>query len=267
MITPKPLPKPFPTPIGQRIAKRGKPMTLIAAFRTGNGGILLCSDREESDGYAKRETDKIFRANFPTCNFFIASAGPSGVITRVNAEVHDSLTQAVADGVDLTREHKSLIESVLRSVHKQYAANLKGCSLGLIVVFVPSDSATVPILYRSELSMLIPEPHYVAYGSGKTIADYLADRLYGEGDAIFGHALDNSTLLALALFILRETERSTDGVGLGGDVYLIRACNGSPVRRLLPDIVKELQEKIPTLSDAILGYWKRRVKIPSGIAE
>jgi 20S proteasome alpha/beta subunit len=267
MIFPKPLPKPTPRPKDQRHPKRGKRMTLIAAFRSGNGGILLCADREESDGYAKRQIDKIFRINFPTCDFFIAGAGPSGVISRVNAEIADSLNQAFAKGVDLAREHKSLIESVLRFVHRQFAANLKGCSLGLIVVFVSNDQGRVPILYRTELAMLIPEPYYVAYGSGKTIADYLSDRLYGVADQIFGHEIDSKTLLAIALFIFRETEKSTDGVGLGADMYSIRMKNETSLQILLPDVVKELQEKIPTLSDAVFGYWKRRVKIPRILAE
>ena len=237
-------------------------MTLIAAFRAGNGGILLCADREENDGYAKRQVDKIYRIKLPTCDLFIAGAGPSGVITKANTEIEDSLTRALTDGADLVRDHKSLIESSLRSIHKQYAANLKNCYLGLIVVFVPGNLASVPIMYRTELSMLIPEPYYAAYGSGKTVSDYLADRLYGVADEVFGHAIDNKTLLTLALFIFREAGKSADGVGLGADMNLIRVCEDSPLQIICPDAVLEFQENIPTLSDAVFAYWKRRVKLP-----
>jgi hypothetical protein len=242
-------------------------MTLIAAFRAGNGGILLCADREENDGYAKRQVDKIYRIHLSSCDLFIAGAGPSGVITKACTDIQDSLTKALADGVDLVREHKSLIESSLRSIHKQYAANLKNCFLGLIVVFVPSDLTSVPILYRTELAMLIPEPYYAAYGSGKIVSDYLADRLYGVADEVFGHAIDNKTLLALALFIFREAGKSADGVGLGADMNLIRVCENSPLQIIFPDVVLELQEKIPSLSDAVFAHWKRRVKIPRIMTE
>ena len=50
-------------------------------------------------------------------------------------------------------------------------------------------------------------------------------------------------------------------------MYSIRMKNETSLQILLPDVVKELQEKIPTLSDAVFGYWKRRVKIPRILAE
>jgi len=45
-------------------------VTLVAAFRSGNGGILLCADREENEGYAKREVDKIYHIGMNACDFF-----------------------------------------------------------------------------------------------------------------------------------------------------------------------------------------------------
>jgi 20S proteasome alpha/beta subunit len=40
-------------------------MTLIAAFRASNGGILLCSDRHEEDTVSKRSVDKIYQIRNP----------------------------------------------------------------------------------------------------------------------------------------------------------------------------------------------------------
>jgi 20S proteasome alpha/beta subunit len=259
--------KPIPRPNVQRIPKRSLPMTLIAAFRTGNGGILLCADREENDTFAKRQSGKISRVNLSSGSIFLAGSGPSGVVTRTYADIEESLTQAEASGKDIARDHKSLIESCLKAIHTKYAANLRNCFLGLIIVFVPSDQASIPLLYRTELAMLIPEPFYIAYGAGKTIADYLSDRLYGEADQLFGHVIDNQVILAIALFIFREVANSVDGVGSGADMYLIRATDSASVRQICSDVVKELQEKVPAFSDSVFAHWKRRVRLPKRITD
>ena len=131
------------------------------------------------------------------------------MISRVNAEIADSLNQAFAKGDDLAREHKSLIESVLRFVHRQFAANLKGCSLGLIVVFVSNDQGRVPILYRTELAMLIPEPYYVAYGSGKTTADVsFRSSVRGRRSNLRTRNRQRRLLLAIALLHLSGRQRN-----------------------------------------------------------
>ena len=61
MLIPKPLPfvpAPRPLPKIKRLHKRPHPMTLVAAFRCRNGGILLCADREENGGYAEEKSRK-----------------------------------------------------------------------------------------------------------------------------------------------------------------------------------------------------------------
>jgi hypothetical protein len=70
-----PFPKPHsivprpPRPKLDRLPDRGKLMTLAAAFRCQNGGILLCADREENDGVTKRQIDKIYHIKtIPTCD-------------------------------------------------------------------------------------------------------------------------------------------------------------------------------------------------------
>ena|SRR5271163_4998546 len=128
------MPLPKPRPIIPRSLSRPKPkwlpkvkknMTLVAAFRCPNGGLLLCADREESYADVKREVDKIYRINLPTFQVFIAGAGPSSVVSRACSDIHNVLTQAFSDGEDMVRKHKSLIESSLRSIHENYAANLQ----------------------------------------------------------------------------------------------------------------------------------------------
>ena len=62
MIPPKPRPI-IPRPEAKRLSGRPR-MTLVAAFRARENGILLCADREETDGWLqKRSVDKIYSFN------------------------------------------------------------------------------------------------------------------------------------------------------------------------------------------------------------
>jgi 20S proteasome alpha/beta subunit len=229
-------------------------MTLVAAFRCQNGGLLLCADREESDGYNRREVDKIYRINMLPCQVFITGSGQSGIFTKVCSDIHGSLIKAFSDGVDVLNEHRDLIETSLRHIHEQYPNNL-GTGLDLIIVFAPLAQGNVPILYRTELAMIIPESYYCAYGSGKPISDYFSDRLYEYG------RLDKDSMKVLAAFILREAEESSAGVGLGADMMFIHEGDKS-IHILSKGVVKEIQECVPSLKESLWSHWKDHVKLP-----
>ena len=69
-------------------------MTLVAAFRGRDGGVLLCADREESENYAKRDVDKIYEIPMLPIQIYLAGAGPSAPIARANMEIHNALSAA-----------------------------------------------------------------------------------------------------------------------------------------------------------------------------
>src|SRR5271165_6867460 len=107
MLSPKPrpyfpIPRPCPPrPKVERLPRRPHPMTLIAAFRCRNNGVLLCADREINDGVSKREVEKIYRILLKGCEIFIAGAGTSwDSITKAYAEIHESLHLAAEKGAD-----------------------------------------------------------------------------------------------------------------------------------------------------------------------
>jgi len=123
-------------------------------------------------------------------------------------------------------------------------------------------------LYRTENAMLVPEAYYAAYGSGKTISDFLTDRLCGVTDQLWGHEnIDNATMIAIAAFIFKEAEKSAGGVGFGMDMRMIRVCQSTPLRIIGSDVMKEIQDSIPTLSDALFDHWKKTLKIPRMLVE
>ena len=263
---PKP-PRPFspiPSPKPKRLLK-GKPMTLVAAFRCQNSGIMLIADREESDGYSRREVDKIYKVDVIACScqVFIASAGFSGTIANAQWAVHRALNQSCVDGKNIILNHKEIIESGLKDFYKQYAANLKKQWVDALIVVAPLTNR-VPILYRTERAMLVPKAYYAAEGSGKALSDYFADRLFGSSQ-FGGHTvLDKELMKKLGAFILREAEKSVDGVGMGADMWFIHEGNKS-VQRFSSDEVKRIQDCIPLLNDALLPCLRNAI-IPTDLA-
>jgi 20S proteasome alpha/beta subunit len=234
-------------------------MTLIAAFRCRNDGVLLCADRKEDDTVAVRPFDKIYLiTEFPQFQVLIAGSGLTASIIDARIEIHRSLDKAFQEKRDIAAEHRSIIEASLKTTHVRHKEDLKQSPLGLIVVIAPRTPKSIPIIYRSDRNNLIPEPLYVAYGTGKTISDYFADRLYK-------HGLPDDFLATLAAFILREAENSASGVGLGSDMIFISPGGSRFV--LSTDSVKDIQDGIPSLVDAIYAHWAEHIKVPDWLRE
>jgi 20S proteasome alpha/beta subunit len=234
-------------------------MTLVAAFRCPKGGIMLCADREENDGYTRREVQKIYETTLHSCQVFTAGSGPSGLAINAQSEIANAIARDHENGVDVLAEHKRIIEGVLRDIHKRYKAHLKSGNLELLIVVAPLVGPHVPLLYRTEWDMLVASPSYAAAGSGKAIADYLADRLYEHG------RLDKDSLKVVGAFILREAEKAAAGVGMGGEIHFIHE-GGRQVETLFPDAVKAIQDCLPGLGESLWSHWKENVKIPKDFA-
>jgi 20S proteasome alpha/beta subunit len=230
-------------------------MTLVAAFRSQNGGVLLCADREENDGYIKSDVNKIGHIEMDQCSVFIAGSGLTSTIKNAETKIHRDLIGAFSAGVDVISHHQSLIESSLKSIHERYSETLYETPMVLIVVFVIHSSGISPIIYRSEGAILVPEPLYVASGSGKMICDYFSGRLYEYP------GLTQENLITLAAFIFREANKSASGVGSDVDMNFIWGFDKGRLE-LRPKLVKEIQDGIPSLSESLRDYWFYHAKIP-----
>jgi hypothetical protein len=181
-------------------------MTLIAAFRAREGGILLCADREENDGFSKREVEKISRLSLLQCQMFIAGAGYAPIIKKAQMACEEAISNAAKEGADLLSEHHDVLERALESTYARYVKN-QNDEIELLIVMVPESEPRIPVLYRSHSAMLVQESLYAAGGRGKFISDFLADRLYQ-------HGIGKAQLLLLASFIFREAGQAVSGVGL-----------------------------------------------------
>jgi len=237
-------------------------MTLAMAFRCTKGGILLCSDQEWNDaGVSKRQTNKNYRiSGLLSCEVFISGAGPDSAVIRAWTEMHKSLVEASNAGRDIVAEHQAILESVLSTVYRQCAKVLKSWSMNLLIIVAPRALDRVPMLYRTEGDLLVAvgDPHYYSVGSGKPVADYLADRLYEFG------RLDKRSLATVAAFILREAGESSIGVGSGANMNFIH--EGDKSIGYMSGCIKEMQDGIPSLAEAINSYWPDHMKFPDWIA-
>jgi len=235
-------------------------MTLIAAFRTRNDGILLCSDRQEDEGVSIKEVEKIYRIrDLPPLEVFVAGAGPSTPLKNACIDIHQSLKRSSDEGMDVLAEYQAIIENCLKNIHKKYSSILKSWPINLIIVVAPRAHGCSPILYQTDGPMLSPETFYLAHGSGKHVADYLAGRLYK-------HGLTRAWLIVLAAFIFREAGASSPGVGSGTNMILIQE-KAKQLELLGPQVVKEVEDGIPSLSDSVLPDWMVHTKLPGWLKD
>ena len=248
--SPKPLPRPIvPYPKVERLRER-RPchMTLIAAFRTYDGDVLLCSDRQEDNGISKQSVDKIHRIRgLKQCDVFIAGAGPSTPIKSAFLSVDEAFRKAETKGKNLVEESSKIIEFGLRKTHRRYKKYLETWgAVNFIIVVAPRSKDFLPILYHTEGHLAVPEARYVAHGSGKAVADYLAGRLYADD-------LMKKWLVILAAFIFRESGESSSGVGFGSDMLLI--SREGRRTEFWHETVADIEKALPALANCLHDSW------------
>jgi 20S proteasome alpha/beta subunit len=235
-------------------------MTLVAAYRSNDGGLLLCADREENDSWSKRSVDKIYPIYLNPCTIYLAGSGLSIPIARAHEEIHNALSEAFAAGRDVLRYYKDIIQESLKEVHDQFAEMLAECPMNFLIIIAAKAPNTAPILYWTDNAVMLHEHAYVAFGSGKLICDYFSDRLYEYP------RLDKIGLLAVAAFIFREAHKSASGVGDDVDMIFIRPTSAfGETHGIPPNSVREIQSAIPSLAETIWDHWKQHVKLPEWV--
>lgn len=238
-------------------------MTLIAAFRSADGGIIVCADREESNSSAKRSVEKMQRLSFTQGTFIIAGSGCSSIL----AVTFEQLTAALKaederDGSDLFLSHRSTIVKVLRDIHqefiwKQHDEDDRGIKLIIAAAFKSPHS--IPMLYCTDEEIVYPQQLYGCGGIGEELAYYFADKLWEP-------KLTKQEIVIMAAFIFREVSRSVAFVGLGTDMMCLTSQNQT-IQTIPASKVKELDENLPEIRDVIVKAWNQGVQIPNWLAD
>ena len=233
-------------------------MTLIAGLRCSTGGVLICADREESTSSSKRSVEKILRIALRQAVFVIAGAGCSSILANTFARLADALKAADEEnGNDLFKTHQDIINAVLRSIYGEFVWGQheeEERKISLIISAAFRSPHSIPVLYGTDDDILYPEQLCAYAGIGEDLAYYFSDKLYH-------HTLTPKEVAFLAAFIFREVSRSVTGVGLGTDMRLLKEKNLAVVE-IPVNKVKEIEDVVPSVADAIIKAWNNGVQIP-----
>lgn len=274
MISPLPKPPcPFPPkpilgPKPVRLPKGHGRMTLVAGFRLDRGGILICADREESNGVAKRSVDKIERFNLHSSSYVIAGAGSSPVLANALPRIRQSLQDAQKAGKDLPLEHQLVIQSSLRSLYEEMIWRRndeadRNISLIIAASFGRYKGQIRTALYGNYDDTLYPANAYICEGCGRDLAYYLADKLYS---GPYPNLPNRPQAIVQAAFIFKEVRESISGVGLGTDMLLVSGIEWG-IRYIPHPEVKQLEKALPELREGIQLAWNKGLKIPDWIKQ
>lgn len=236
-------------------------MTLIAGLRCSSGGVLICADREEASGAAKRSVDKIARFTLERSRYFIAGAGRSSILTNALPRIYHALKTAEGQGVDLLEKHREIIGSALYQVHEELIWRRddtpeREISLVIAVSYGVNKGAIQTFLYGTDEDILCLNQPYVFDGCGKDLAYYFSDRLFGPEPQ-----LNRQELIILAAFIFREVRESISNVGLGTDMIFVSGVE--PGFQNIPyGALKQLDDALESagIRAAIKALWADGIK-------
>ena len=154
-----------------------------------------------------------------------------------------------------------MINRILREIYKEFVwgQNEEGeRGVALIIAAAFNKPHSIPFLYGTDDDIVYPHSLYGCSGIGQDLAYYFADRLYDPSQT-------RQQAILLAAFIFREVSQSVAGVGLGTNMMFFAEKN-----RLIQVIphnkVKELEENLPDVSEAMIQAFNKGIQIPDWLA-
>jgi len=217
-------------------------VTLIAGIRCSDG-LVLVSDRQESDGDYKGSVRKIFDYSDSTCQLAIATAGYSAL-----ADVAVKRIEEAARAAKFADRHEEIIEAVLRELYERYIwdeeiPDTHEREISLIVGIYDTADRQYR-LYRTCEEILQPiQSGYVCAGCGEEMGVYFLQRLYSPASTIH-------EAMKLMAFVVREAKESVGEVGLETEVVILTESGIS--RTLAADA------SVPRLADCVTRFWETK---------
>jgi 20S proteasome alpha/beta subunit len=214
-------------------------MTVLAALECTDG-ILLASDREESDGDSKGAARKIFDSSSSSCRFAVLTAGFSPLCDLAVSRIEESAAGAQSAG-----RYVEIVSDVLRELYTEFVwpAEIPRAREREIELLLAVASNQGYRLFSTCDEIVQPRRQFVVAGSGAELAGYFLERLYEP-------SLTVSEAVRLLAFVCREAGDSASGVGLGTELLALTASGAS---RTLAD-----DTSVPALSECITRFWKTK---------
>jgi hypothetical protein len=209
----------------------------IAIGLLASDGILVATDREESDLYQKIDQGKV-KARYldvpPYNSLIIAGAG--------NGACVDALTAQLFEWFDIARpSNLALVPAEVRRQNKQfykehvlplsqYGPEYRPDYWLLVAAKIGAEKG----LWTSDGLVLNPNDGYAAVGVGRPTAKALLRKFYAYIPTI--------SSINLAVYVIGEVKRFVTACGLDTDV--LYACDGHEPDKVVGDEVREIENAV-----------------------
>lgn len=201
-------------------------MTIIAGFKC-QGGIVLCSDTQETSGNAKRNVPKLQCLQGPVVSqdrqgmvnadlaLAICGAGDGPFIDKIASQAWDAVRH-VSDVWEASERVESMIKETYREFGEIYQAG--SCpQVELIYGITKSGDSR---LFQAT-GPVVNETAYASNGIGYYLADFLATRMRGD------RWLTIRQTVILAAYILLQAKEHVEGCGGDSHIAVLRESESS----------------------------------------
>lgn len=201
-------------------------MTIIAGFRC-QGGIVVCSDTQETSGTAKRSVAKLQCFQGPVVSqdrqgmvnadlaLAICGAGDGPFIDKIASQAWDAVRH-VSDIWEASERVESMIKETYREFGQIYQTG--ACpQVDLIYGITKSGDSR---LFQA-IGPVVNETPYASNGIGYYLADFLTTRMRGDG------WLTIRQTVILAAYILLQAKEHVEGCGGDSHIAVLRESESS----------------------------------------
>lgn len=229
-------------------------MTIIAGFRC-QGGVVLCSDTQETSGTAKRSVPKLQCFQGPVISqdrkgmvnadlsLAICGAGDGPFIDKIASRAWDAV-RFVSD----IWEASELVETMIKENYREFGQ-----------IYQPGACPQVSLIYgitkggNSRLFQatgpVVNETGYASNGIGYYLADFLTTRMRGDG------WLTIRQTVILAAYILLQAKEHVEGCGGDSHIAVLRESESSGMVdfRLIEHLTEYLKSADRCTGDMLLA--------------
>lgn len=201
-------------------------VTIIAGFRC-QGGIVLCSDTQETSGTAKRSVPKLQCFHGPVISqdgngmvngdlaLAICGAGDGPFIDKVASQAWDAVRH-VSDVWEASERVESMIKETYREFGQIYQT---GACPQVVLIYGVTKGGNSRLFQAT--GPVVNETDYASNGVGYYLADFLTTRMRGDG------WLTIRETVILAAYILFQAKEHVEGCGGDSHIAVLRESESS----------------------------------------
>jgi hypothetical protein len=201
-------------------------VTIIAGFRC-QGGVVLCSDTQETSGDAKRNVTKLQCFQGPVVGqdghgmvnadlaLAICGAGYGPFIDKITSQAWDAVRH-VSD----IWEASERVESMIKETYQEFGQIYQTGACPQVNLIYGITKGGDSRLFQA-IGPVVNETYYASDGIGYYLANFLTTRMRGDG------WLTIRQTIILAAYILFQTKEHVEGCGGDSHIAVLRESESS----------------------------------------